>query len=165
MPPRSSSPGGVREFFKRVGHGVKKVFKPGDKASTAHTSSPTPRTSSGGSALRLTPSQEPDPGLLLPPSAPSQRAAVAAQSAPSASQPASTTSLLPADATEAAIAESSLTLAAKKAGKDAWSGLKVALELLKESSDAFPPVKSAVAGFLGVVSIFEASSFALAIPT
>lgn len=51
--------------------------------------------------------------------------------------------------------EASLTVAAKKAGADAWSGLRVALQLLEKSSDVFPPVKSAVAGFLGAVDIFE----------
>lgn len=47
--------------------------------------------------------------------------------------------------------------ATKQAGADAWLMLKDALRLLEMSSDVFPPLKSAVAGFLGVVDIFEES--------
>ena len=49
---------------------------------------------------------------------------------------------------------------AKKVGEEAWIGLKATLKLLERSSDAFPPLKSAVAGFLGVVDIFEVSCYA-----
>ena len=50
---------------------------------------------------------------------------------------------------------------AGKVGEEAWIGLKATLKLLERSSDAFPPLKSAVAGFLGVVDIFEASNLAI----
>ena len=65
--------------------------------------------------------------------------------------------LVAADEVQPTNPELSLAQMAKKAGADAWKGLKVALQLVEKSSDVFPPLKSAVAGFLGVVDIFEAS--------
>lgn len=52
---------------------------------------------------------------------------------------------------------SSLARATKRAGTDAWSGFKTALQLLNQSSDVFPPLKSAITGFQGAVDVFEAS--------
>ena len=51
-----------------------------------------------------------------------------------------------------------MTQAAKIVGAGAWSGLKAAL---KESADVFPPIRSAVGGFLGVIDIFEVSDLSL----
>lgn len=49
-----------------------------------------------------------------------------------------------------------MTHTAKNAGAAAWSALKAALRLA-ENSNVFPPLKAAIAEFLGVVDIFEVS--------
>lgn len=148
MPPRSSSPDPVRSFFKRAAHGAKKLLKPGDQTTGSRAPSPSPQMQPG------------DPGLLLQLPGQSQQPAASPQLVPDHGQPAPVLAPLPLATTsnQPVSVDSSLTVAAKKAGADAWSGLRVALQLLKESSDVFPPVKSAVAGFLGVVDIFEASN-------
>ena len=37
----------------------------------------------------------------------------------------------------------------------AWDGLDTALRLLKESSDAFPPLKSAVGGVISLIDLVQ----------
>jgi hypothetical protein len=44
---------------------------------------------------------------------------------------------------------------AKDIGSVAWAGLGTALRVLKESSDAFPPLKSAVSGFLACLDVLQ----------
>ena len=46
-----------------------------------------------------------------------------------------------------------------KAGSVAWSGLDTGLRLLEKSADAFPPLKSAVAGLLACLDLFEVCYF------
>ena len=153
-----------RGFLKDVANDVKKVFKPGDQATTpGRTPSPLPQVPSGDPSQQPTPSQQPVLTIHPQPSAQSQ-SPIPLQPLPSSSQLAPITSPLTVDGNQPANAESSLTLAAKKAGAEAWSGLKAALQLLEKSSDAFPPLKSAVGGFLGVVDIFEVSDITLCIP-
>lgn len=149
-----------RPFLGRVGQSIKDVFKSSDQASASRapsrTSSPPPRATV----------QDPLPQLTLqsPPSpAQSQSPIHPAQPALGSNQPAPTTSLLAVNNDQPARA-SNLSLAAQKLGKDAWAGLKLSLQLLEKSSDVFPPVKSAVAGFLGVVDIFEVRHSSLYIP-
>ena len=157
----SSSSGRARGLLKRVAHGAKKVFKSTDQVPISHTPSPPPHTLPGDPPPQLAPSHEPDSDILPHSSTRSQRTATIPQPMSSLSQP--TPAELPSagGSTQLTNAESSLTLVARKAGADAWSGLKVALQLLKESSDVFPPVKSAVGEFLGVVDIFEVSDLSL----
>lgn len=50
----------------------------------------------------------------------------------------------------------------KKVGADAWSGLKVTLQLLEES-DLFLPLKPAIAGLLEVLKIFKVIKFILCV--
>jgi hypothetical protein len=38
-----------------------------------------------------------------------------------------------------------------------WEGSKTTLRLVKESADAFPPLKSTVGGLLGLIELFEVS--------
>jgi hypothetical protein len=38
-----------------------------------------------------------------------------------------------------------------------WEGSKTTLRLVKESADAFPPLKSTVGGLLGLIDLFEVS--------
>ena len=153
--------GRVRGFFQRVGHGakkeLKKAFKRDGQAPTSRPSSVPPREPSADPPSHPTPPDGPTSARIPLPPAQSQPSVVLPQPVASLGQPASTTSHLANNGNQSANMESSLAMAAKKAGADAWSGLKLALELLKESSDVFPPVKSAVAGFLGVVDIFEVS--------
>lgn len=153
MPPDSSPPGPIRKFFKRVAHGAKKVLKPSAQAPNARVPSPPP----GGPSPQPTLSAESD--YILPPQTParSQHPSASPQPAPSSNQPPLTSLPFATTGNQPANVESSLTAAVKKAGADAWSGLKVALQLLETSAGVFPPVKSAVAEFLGVVDIFEVS--------
>jgi hypothetical protein len=44
---------------------------------------------------------------------------------------------------------------AKEVGSVAWTGLETALRVLKESSDVFPPLKSAVSGLLACLDILQ----------
>ena len=89
---------------------------------------------------------------------PSDQATTSRTPAPSPGRQTPTSSLLAADNDQLVDEESNQVSAAKRAGAEAWSGLKGTLRLLERSSDAFPPLKSAVAGFLGVVDIFEVSN-------
>ena len=163
MSPGSSSSSRPRGFFKRVTHGVKRVFKPGDKAPASPTPSPPPETTPGGRLPQPTPSHEPALGVTPQPYAHSPQPATLAQPTPSSSRPVSASNLA-VDRNESAHLGSSLSQATKKAGADAWSGLKTALQLLEKTSDVFPPVKSAVGGFLGVVDMFEVSALISHIP-
>jgi len=45
----------------------------------------------------------------------------------------------------------------KEVASVAWEGIKTALVLLKESSDWFPPLKSAIGGFLALIDATEVS--------
>lgn len=150
-----------RGFLSRAVRRVKKAFKPSDQASTScGTPCPPFQVPPRDPPRQLPLSQEavlpiqPQPTAQTQPAVPVQP--------PSPGQPAPITSPLATDGNQLANAESSLALAAKK---DAWSGLKAALQLLERSSDAFPPLKSAVAGFLGVVDIFEASNLTTCVHT
>ncbi|KAF8600573.1 hypothetical protein BDV93DRAFT_510761 [Ceratobasidium sp. AG-I] len=58
-------------------------------------------------------------------------------------------------AQSAPISEPSAGDKLKKAGETAWVVLKLALDALEKSSDAFPPLKSAVAAFNACLSIVE----------
>lgn len=120
------------------------------------TSQPSPATPPS----RITFPQEQDPG----PSARSQQAAASSQLVSSTSQLTPTPSLPAATSVQLAGTGSKILQTAKKVGVDAWSGLKVGLKLLEISSDVFPPLKSAVAGFLGVVYIFQVYSPHLHVP-
>ncbi|KAF8600545.1 hypothetical protein BDV93DRAFT_510738 [Ceratobasidium sp. AG-I] len=58
-------------------------------------------------------------------------------------------------AQSASVSEPSTGNKLKKAGITAWIVLKLALDALEKSSDAFPPLKSAVAAFNACLSIVE----------
>ncbi|KAF8600561.1 hypothetical protein BDV93DRAFT_587881, partial [Ceratobasidium sp. AG-I] len=58
-------------------------------------------------------------------------------------------------AQSASISEPSTGDKLKRVRKTAWAGLKLALEVLEESSCVFPPLKEAVAGFIACLSIVE----------
>jgi hypothetical protein len=51
--------------------------------------------------------------------------------------------------------------AARDIGNAAWIGLGTALSVLKDSSDAFPPFKSAVGEFLECIDLFQVSMVTL----
>lgn len=104
---------------------------------------------------------EPTPTLLTQPPTRSQQTVVLPEPVPSPGQLAPSTSRWANDSNQSVNTEPSFTLITKKAGADAWTGLKIALQLL--SSDVLPPVKSAVNGFLGVLDVFEASNLILCI--
>lgn len=156
MPPGGSSSGGFRGFIKRSARRAKNVLRPETQASATHTSSPSPppQPSAGAPPAQPTSVQQ----LPTQPSVQPQQTASSRQPAPnvgqitSAGPPAAVNSIQPANS------ESRAAQAAKKVGEDAWTGLKATLELVKESSDVFPPLKSAVGGFLGVIGIFEVSN-------
>jgi hypothetical protein len=44
---------------------------------------------------------------------------------------------------------------AKEVGSVAWAGLGTALRVMKESSEVFPPLKSAVSGLLACLDVFQ----------
>ena len=157
MSPGSSSSSRPHGFFKRVTHGVKRVFKPGDKAPASPTPSPPPETTPEGLLPQPTPSYELALGVTPQPYAHSPHSVTLAQATTSLRRPVFA-SHLAVDRNESAPVGSRLSQATKKAGADAWSGLKTALQLLEKTSDVFPPVKSAVGGFLGVVDMFEVSA-------
>ena len=146
----------VRRFLRRVGDGVKDIFKPSDQATPSQTPSPPPRVPPTYLPHPLAPSHGSSSAIPPLPLAQSQSAFL---SLPALSLGQWTPSALSVVdyGNQPTNAESSLAPAAKKAGADAWIGLKAALRLLERSADALPPLKSAVGGFLGVVDIFEAS--------
>ena len=154
MSPGSPPSEGFRESLKRRARGVKKWLGPDDQAPVRRTSSPQPQLRHGAPTPRFITTRE----TPQQPSAQTQGSTLLPYQVTSAGRSASTANLEAADGAHSVNAESRLTQAAKNAGADAWTGLKVALQLLERSSDAFPPLKSAVAGFLGVVDVFEASS-------
>ncbi|VDB84204.1 unnamed protein product [Peniophora sp. CBMAI 1063] len=48
-----------------------------------------------------------------------------------------------------------LWVGSRRAAKMGWHGTKILLDVLKESSDAFPPLKSAVGGLLALIAVYE----------
>ena len=154
MPPGSPSSEGFRESLKRRARGVKKWLGPDDQAPVPRTSSPQPQLRHGTPPPRFITTRE----TPQQSSAQTQGSTLLPYQVTSAGRSASTANLEAADGDQPANVGSRLTQAAKNAGADTWTGLKVALQLLERSSDAFPPLKSAVAGFLDVVEVFEASN-------
>ena len=153
MPPGSPSSRGIRGFIKRSVGNVKEALGSRARTPDPHTPSPQHQPSPGVPSVQLTPAPE----HPSPPPARSQQPTPLSQPALSPGRPASTTSLVTTGSVRSADGVSTLA----QVGEDVWTGLKGALQLLERSSDAFPPLKSAVAGFLGVVNVFEASDFAL----
>ena len=150
LPDSKSPPGQIRSFFKRVTNGTKKVLNRGDRAPISRTHSPLPQTPPGDSPPQHVSSSEP---ILAPPSQTPSRS----RQPTTSPKPAIVTSLLAAESDQTAKAESSLALTAKKAGANAWTGLKPALQALKECSVAFPPLQAAVGGLLVLADVVEVS--------
>ena len=151
---------GFRGLLKRCARGVKKVFRPEAQASASRTPprpQPQQQPYSGGPPTQPTSTtvheQLPQPPVQSQQSASPPRPVSSAGAGASTSTP----DLVAVDNSKPANAESAFAQAAKKAGADAWKGLETTLRLLDKGSDAFPPLKSAVAGFLGVVDLFEVS--------
>lgn len=150
-------PKGFRGFLKDTTHRVKKALGPRGSPTGSRTPS---RPSLATAPPQITIHQEQDPD----PSAQPQKAAASSQRVPSIRQPTPTPSLSATTGVQLASTGSKISQAARQVGAHAWSGLKVALQLLETSSDVFPPLKSAVAGFLGVVDIFEVRYINLYVP-
>ena len=153
MPPGSPSSRGIRGFIKRSVGNVKEALGSQAKTPDPHSPSPQHQPSPGVPSVQLTPAPE-HPSS---PPARSQQPTPLSQPALSPGRPGSTTSLVTAGSVQSADGVSTLA----QVGEDVWTGLKGALQLLERSSDAFPPLKSAGAGFLGVVNVFEASGLDL----
>ena len=149
MPPGFPSSGRVRRFFKRVARSVKRVLKSGVPAPPPAPAEDPPS--------QLTVSHEPATAFLQHPLPQSQQSGALPQSLPSTSKPVPTILDTKTDGTQVASVESRLAMNTQKAGEEAWAGLRTTLQLLERSPDIFPAIKSAVAEFLGVVGIFEAS--------
>jgi len=49
----------------------------------------------------------------------------------------------------------------RSALNNAWEGTKAILRLVRESADAFPPLKSTAAGLIGLIDLIEVSSVCL----
>jgi hypothetical protein len=43
----------------------------------------------------------------------------------------------------------------REVGNVAWVGLGIALEVLKETTDVFPPLKSAIGGFIACLDVLQ----------
>lgn len=156
MPPDSPPPSrGVRSFFKRIGRGVKKAFKPSDQAPASHVPSASPQTPPRGSPTQTVTSRALTPVLPPQSSARSQQGVVPLQPALSPGQPPPITSPSAANSNQTGSMGSSSALGADSAGANAWGGLKTALQVLKECSVAFPPLQAAVGGFLKVADVVE----------
>ena len=48
-----------------------------------------------------------------------------------------------------------LRIGIRRAAKTGWAGTKLLLDLLKESSDVFPPLKAAVGGLVALIDVYE----------
>lgn len=160
MPPGSPSSKGFRGVLKGAARRVKKVFEARTPATESRTSSPLPPTSLGSSTPRLVSTH----GQLPRPAAQSQQSIISHLPAPSTSQPTPSVSLLAPETIQSANTDSGLTSTVKKAGADAWLGLKTTLQVL-EKSDVFLTLKPAIAGFLDVVDMFKVGDSISFIPT
>ena len=49
----------------------------------------------------------------------------------------------------------------RSALNNAWEGTKTVLQLIRDSADAFPPLKSTAAGLIGLIDLIEVSSVLL----
>lgn len=143
--------GEPRWFLKRRTLDVVTVSQPEVQVTAPRAPSPQPQPPSGPSPPQPIPTQE----RLLPPPAQSHQPALSPHPASSAGRPTFTAPLSPASGLQSPDADSGLSQGAKGTGGGCWIGLKATLQLLERNSDAFPRLKSAVAGFLGVVDIFE----------
>ena len=154
MQPGSPPSQGFRGFLKRCNRRAKKVFRPEPQVSAPRAPSPQPEPEpqppTGASLPLPTPTQGPSPRPL----AQSQQSPTSPRPAPSAGEFSSAANLAVDDGAQLTNVQSTT---AKKVGADAWSGLRAALKLVENSSDVLPPLKSAIAGFLEVVGIFEVS--------
>ena len=157
MPSGFPTSGRVRRFFKRVAYSVKRALRPGVPAPVPEPSRPPPLVLSDDSPSPLAGPSEPVTPLPQHPLPQSRQSGTLPQSLPNASESAPTILNVATDSTQVASAEPRLAMTSQKAGEEAWAGLGTTLRLLERSPDIFPAIKSAVAEFLGVVGIFEAS--------
>lgn len=157
MLPGSSPSGRSSKFLKRCARGVKEVFAPRGKAPDAYASSsqPQPQPLPSGSPSQLAPIHE----LLPQPPAQPKESTLSSQLVTSAGESAPTTNLVAVNEVQLANAEPTPALAANKIGAVAWSRLRAALGLVVKSANVFPPLKAAMADFLGVLDIFEVSHY------
>ena len=66
-------------------------------------------------------------------------------------------------ASSASAADANISTAQPSAPQSAWStaweGTKTILRLVRDSADAFPPLKSTAAGLMGLIDLFEVCTF------
>ena len=99
--------------------------------------------------------RSPSQSILLQPASDQAPIAVEQVTATPSVHKSPTLTVTKPDAQQASKPESRAKDKVKQAGKTAWIALKLALEVLQKSSDVFPPLQSAVAGFSGCLSIVE----------
>jgi hypothetical protein len=68
-------------------------------------------------------------------------------------------------ASSSAVSHSAINPVPRSVADVIWAGLNTALCGLKESSDAFPPLKSAVDGLLACIDIFQVSTPVFVFPS
>jgi len=139
-----------RRFLNRV----KGVFQPNSRPPPPSTSKPD--HAAGDSSPSPRPSPSPNPSTIVP--APAQIREPTGQSeAPSTSNAGPALSM----ATTASLATPAAPTATANKPSEAWSlawtGLETTLRLLEKSADAFPPLKSAVGGFVACLDVIQAS--------
>src|SRR5215475_11756766 len=67
----------------------------------------------------------------------------------------------PAPVANNAILSSTPQITPRSAWGNFWEGAKTILRLIKESADAFPPLKSTAAGLIGLIDLIEVCMFAV----
>ncbi|KAF8600576.1 hypothetical protein BDV93DRAFT_510766 [Ceratobasidium sp. AG-I] len=148
----TKSPATPKGGFKKILH-PKEWFRssPNSRPASPHTSASTVDLRPPSVALPRSPSQlvVTQPVCLVAPIV-GARATV-----PPSADDVPTVTVTEPSAQSASISEPSAGDKLKQAGKTAWAGLKLALEVLEESSSVFPPLKEAVAGFIACLSIVE----------
>jgi hypothetical protein len=145
---------GFRKFYKDAGRRIQGLFKPPSPqpSSSANPPSHTPSTQSLPIATHVAPPLDPSPATsedatnttytpsIYPPPTTDITFLSRVNIPSSANPPPPTTSAFQA---------------AKEIGSVTWAGLETALRVLKESSDVFPPLKSAVSGLLVCLDVFQ----------
>jgi hypothetical protein len=168
--PHSMDPDSNRSFrksFRETGRRVKGIFKPSSANPPSHTAPPTqtlptttaispPVGSPSHTPLEITPSvSQRGVGALAQPLRATDAASPSFANVPPSSNP-------PPPAAGA-------LQTAKGGGIAAWTGLENVLRALKEGSDVFPPLKTAVSGFLECLDVLKVgdwhySSYQSALP-
>lgn len=151
-PPKSSKRKDVGKAIRRGYDRFKQVIQPSSQLSSQNTGSPFAPSVGASSAP---PAQSTASGPAIAPSVPPQGTSAAGQTtgfpAPGSNQAVTTTN------TTLAVPKPTTVAKFRRVGNVTLSGLESVLQVLETSAEVFPPLRSAVSGFIDCLDIVRVS--------